>query len=91
MYSDSFSFVFGEKQANLSAILGHLNPRAPCGTGAILLSSAAAVGGCIGELYHDSLWKGVDDNFSVPVLGALTALLMANGAGFISVLPRFFS
>eukprot|EP00873_Tetraselmis_striata_P029751 jgi/Tetstr1/450015/TSEL_037062.t1 len=59
--------------------------------GAILLSSAAAVGGCIGELYHDSLWKGVDDNFSVPVLGALTALLMANGAGFISVLPRFFS
>jgi dolichol kinase len=63
----------------------------PSPLGAILLSAAAAFGGCVGELYHVSVWKGIDDNFSVPVMAALTALLMANGAGFISILPRLFS
>ena len=46
--------------------------------GAVLLSFASAVCGCVGELYHASFAMQLDDNFTVPVLGALGATGMAS-------------
>mmetsp|Transcript_5887 Transcript_5887/g.16500 ORF Transcript_5887/g.16500 Transcript_5887/m.16500 type:complete len:352 (+) Transcript_5887:222-1277(+) len=48
--------------------------------GAAIVSLAAAVGGCLGELYNTRISRSLDDNFTVPVLGGLSALGIAKVA-----------
>uniref|UniRef100_A0A061RHL6 Membrane protein n=1 Tax=Tetraselmis sp. GSL018 TaxID=582737 RepID=A0A061RHL6_9CHLO len=51
-------------------------------SGAILISFAAVVGGCVAELFHVSVSRCLDDNFAVPVVAGACAYAISKAAGF---------